>query len=304
MDVSMTIAKFIYKFMFVAAPIILFTSIGIKQANATEVAPFMGRLKPLKDSTPELNLVMNQWIDESIHASNLNSSCDEYDLRKRLLQKSGGQTWTKLEKYISNARSIEKTITSRQESIYKDFTFFESPAIHFVSLSPTINLSGYYVGSDKPGHFIQTGYDYYKIALRHPDKPEKPYSWGMMTERLHLGVLTGGIFSWADLAANHSGFLFWRGLTNPASGLVSCYEGHWTKIRAFDWSEYVNASWDEMINCNDFASQKMRKKAEHNLSVFGSQCPESRTICRQLFKDQGEPIASKILHPSCRLSED
>ena len=104
--------------------------------------------------------------------------------------------------------------TSFRRSIYA------SLPTNYFTISPTVNLYGTSLGTDKIAHFFQQGYTYYKISTRalsngstEREAIDKAIAWGRMTEHTYYGTLVGGVFSNADLAANYAGMKFYEGLT-------------------------------------------------------------------------------------------
>ena len=110
---------------------------------------------------------------------------------------------------------------ARYKTSYRDSIFFTIPT-DFFTISPTVNIYGTHLGTDKIAHFFQQGYTYYRGAGRQIAKgssiesgKSKAVSWGRMTENTYYGTLVGGVFSNADLFANLVGMRFYEGLTKP-----------------------------------------------------------------------------------------
>jgi hypothetical protein len=89
-------------------------------------------------------------------------------------------------------------------------------------MSPTINLYGVYLGTDKLGHFFQQGYEYYEVyaeEIRRSGDERlavgKAIRKGIAQENGIYGTFIDGVFSNADLAANYAGFKFYLNLTRP-----------------------------------------------------------------------------------------
>ena len=108
---------------------------------------------------------------------------------------------------------------SRYKTSYRDSIFVSIPTDYF-TISPTVNLYGTYLGTDKIAHFFQQGYTYYRVAGRQIEKgssvkaaEEKAITWGRWTENTYYGTMVGGVFSNADLFANYVGMRFYEGLT-------------------------------------------------------------------------------------------
>ena len=66
-----------------------------------------------------------------------------------------------------------------------------------------------------------------------------------------------GIYSYADLSANYQGYLFFKELTHSKNPYFVCEQDKWKKVRVFDISQYLDASWDERINCNRLRDTKL-----------------------------------------------
>lgn len=93
--------------------------------------------------------------------------------------------------------------------------------------SPIVLVDGVYVGTDKLGHLIHIGHDYfraYRAALRAGRSEEEALTEAvqigidadfLLSEEGLRGVFASGVFSNADLAANFLGLLFYRNLTEP-----------------------------------------------------------------------------------------
>ncbi len=108
----------------------------------------------------------------------------------------------------------------RYKTSYGHSIYILSPA-NYATISPTVRLYGVEFGIDKLEHFFQQGYQYYEIERKALAKKlpadaalKKAVSWGKKTERTYYGLLTSGVYSKADLAANYAGMRFYQGLSN------------------------------------------------------------------------------------------
>ncbi|MCE0722524.1 MULTISPECIES: hypothetical protein [Legionella] len=96
--------------------------------------------------------------------------------------------------------------------------FSQSP-VFLIGLAPTINMYGYYFGTDKLGHFFMMGHTYYKIYmyyLDHGKSAEQAHAaivlYGQILEQTYLGTLANGVYSNGDLSANYAGWKFYMNL--------------------------------------------------------------------------------------------
>src|SRR5436190_7679438 len=110
---------------------------------------------------------------------------------------------------------------SQEPARYKTSYFnsiYTAEPIDYATMSPTVRIYGTEFGTDKIEHFLQQGYDYYKIyqneiaAGRTSEAGEsKAVKWGRMTEQTYFGLLVAGVYSNADLVANYAGMKFYLG---------------------------------------------------------------------------------------------
>ena len=140
---------------------------------------------------------------------------------------------------------------ARYKTSFKDSIYVWIPTDYF-TISPTVNIYGVHLGTDKIAHFFQQGYTYQRIAERQIAKgasaqsaEAKAVAWGRWTENTYYGTLVGGVFSNADLFANLVGMRFYEGLTRPIRvgglvrpGTLRLENGQW-KLNAAGTSEEV-----------------------------------------------------------------
>jgi hypothetical protein len=146
---------------------------------------------------------------------------------------------------------------------------------------PSLVLNGHYVGADKLGHFFDQGYDYYEqVYVKHGDAREIIEKLGPADENGLNGMMGDGIRAYGDLAANFSGYLFWREVAQGSNPYFECKDGKYVRTkRRFDWSDYVNDGWDEGINCSEF-NFLVRKSVDSALGKMGVKCPLKPEACQ------------------------
>ncbi|WP_298623964.1 hypothetical protein [uncultured Legionella sp.] len=98
---------------------------------------------------------------------------------------------------------------------------FSQAPLSVISLAPTINMYGYYFGTDKLGHFFMMGHTYYTMYmyfLNHGKSAETAHSaivtYGQILEQTYLGTLINGVYSNGDLSANYSGWKFYMNIAH------------------------------------------------------------------------------------------
>jgi hypothetical protein len=141
----------------------------------------------------------------------------------------------------------------------------------------TIKAFGVYFGTDKLLHFHQLGYGYYTHyrSLRRggvaPDAAREAVlayfgKEALLAEENGFGTITTGIFSNADMAANHAGFQFFLNLTEPIVFLGRRREPLVVRCGAFwrvndqvrpesGWfGTFISDHWNEALNPNLYSS--------------------------------------------------
>ncbi len=85
--------------------------------------------------------------------------------------------------------------------------------------SPTVNVHGYYFGTDKLDHFFQQGHKYFDLVAKKQAMGmtleaavAEAVAYGVKQEHTYYGVLISGVYSNADLAANYAGMKFYQNL--------------------------------------------------------------------------------------------
>lgn len=266
---------------------------------------FTQRDERLKDSTKELNALMNHYLRTSVEAANKWGRCDGEAFRDDLHKRVGGIFWSKFEDDIKKNPSIDKRTTTRARSIFRDISFFTAPALFLANFGDLLRIGSYFVGSDKLGHFIEEGYNYYRIIHRERRSLKDALAFGERAESGHFGLLTTGIYSSADLAANYQGYNeFWRVLMDAIDPFVSCQKGVYKINRTFDVANHVNYSWDEAYNCSSYRNKEMNATIANNIALLEKKkqtrfaCPIEPEKCASMIKQFGD-VASAVITKKC-----
>lgn len=148
-------------------------------------------------------------------------------------------------------------------------------------LSPTINMYGHYIGTDKIGHFFQQGNGYYKLytrALARGKTPEQAHAdmirHGQRQEDGLFGTLLNGIYSNADLSGNYAGWKFYMNLAHTVTigdrklpPIIELNGGKWTFRRGLDKDNllkpYINDNLNEAWNPSHYFFT--RSMIRHNI---------------------------------------
>jgi hypothetical protein len=141
------------------------------------------------------------------------------------------------------------------------------------------------LGTDKIGHFVDMGYNYYMVYTRLRGRgygtrramydAVHAFDSGLLSENSVLGYATAGAYSNADMASNYVGCLFFRNLTEPIrlKGQLRppavVRDGEYWKLNDhvkgepgfFSW--FISDHYDEALNPSHYEKgmQKAMRKA-------------------------------------------
>jgi hypothetical protein len=188
----------------------------------------------------------------------------------------------------------------RDKGIYGNLVDFDDMRMAwYIELSPTIQVDGVLIGVDKLGHFIAQGFEYYLNYRGLDPKFSVSTRCTLIRERGHLqeygqlGVATGGVFSFADLASNWQGMLFFMALFDDVEiegqRHAHYYErnatGGYRRVRDFHWAEYVTADWDEVLNPSGVERRALYDKIGDNFRRRTAGATQRKSICDQYRED-------------------
>ncbi|MEC8624410.1 MAG: hypothetical protein VXY34_06300 [Bdellovibrionota bacterium] len=243
--------------------------------SSREVDNFTRRTEFLKDSTSKLNEITNRFIKNRIKKINKkNHKCKEDFLYSGL--KKDFNVLLKDAPFLlalGKEKGIFKLKTDVRDSVYRDWNLMDSPAIRGINLvipsvfGEVIKVNGIRLGVDKFEHFFGYGYYYFNLHYLGKKEVKKALKFGLFMEYFNLGAYKTGVMSYGDLAANFNGMRFWNhilakrnDILNQSLGpYVKCRRGKWVVNKEVDWSQYVDDSFDEAINCSRFRKGSMAK---------------------------------------------
>lgn len=277
--------------------------------SPTEVDSFTDRDPLLRDATREINRMINSYFVIAVQTANKANSCEAEVIQEALIDQIKRSFWSVPENTILENILIDKRQSRFDDSIYRDFTLFESPALHIAELGPIMKLGNWYIGSDKIGHFLQTGYELFKLHYIKAQRFQDVNNWSEWTERTYFGASTTGVYSYGDLAANYDGLSFWERVSNVdlhtfQKSYFTCFQGRWWHTSSFDISDYSSAAWDEGVNCNGYKTVEMEKKVDKQIAEVARktgrpmQCPMEQNQCRIMIEQYGN-MAQHLITPRC-----
>lgn len=155
-----------------------------------------------------------------------------------------------------------------------------------IRLGESIHMCGQTIGTDKLGHFFDSGHQ--MISYRSREGSNIDYA---ITNTLQAqeggkyGVSTTGIYSFADYTANIYGQRFYLNLIGP-NKLIQCDDSSGVikykfKPQKFDWCNYIHEGWNESMNCSAY-SFKQISKIQENKAKRGYRCPPDINVCQKI----------------------
>ncbi|HWU43034.1 MAG TPA: hypothetical protein VN132_06330, partial [Bdellovibrio sp.] len=264
---------------------------------AKETDNFTGRYQRLEDSTAVLDQEMNNRLKEVEKAANKEKfPCDENGFRKlRVLFHEQNQDTLfvgSMESWAEDSDKVKKREASPKESIYngvlENGIFFDR-----LKLASTIKVNGTLVGTDKLGHFMDEGFEFFTTYRRTKYNMKTALSGPLGEEKGMYGQDSTGVISYGDISANYQGILFYQNLVEGPHPYFGCVNNQWKQVRNFTFADYVDASWDEGINCSKVVSnpdqfkkniEKLEADAKKSNGSQRYQCPVDPALCLEIYQ--------------------
>lgn len=193
------------------------------------------------------------------------------------LPESTFERWLRWGSFPSKLQPMRFSPTWPWKSVYW-LVFSQCPG-SLIFLSPTINMYGYYFGTDKIGHFFQQGHGYYTIYMRYLTKGKSAeqahaamIAHGQRQEDGFFGTMLNGVFSNGDLSGNYAGWKFYMNLAHTVHigemeipQLIVFKNNKWIYAKKIDIDNllkpYINDNLNEAYNpCHYFFMRSVIRK--------------------------------------------
>lgn len=270
-----------------------FTALTALTTLASETDGFSKRQAPLADSSDIINERTNKYVTQALNDLNaMENGCDEMMLYKELRKYFANHLSGVLVKDILSDNSIPKRRVIMAESVYKDWSAWDGlgMGVTFISrsgitVSPILNFNNVTIGADKFEHFFGQGFGYFTSNYLKGKGASKAIKNGIIKEKIFLGgnKFGNGVFSYGDLSANFNGMRFWNhflqkyddvlGADHNLGPYVVCENNKWIQSKKIDFTDYIDASMDESINCSKFPSGSTVEKFKKAVSDLEMNCP-------------------------------
>ncbi len=254
----------------VAAALIGLGGAGVAAALETDQFYAWGRY--LEDATEVLNARVNLELERLVAELNRDGehvACQNvrsrFFNRHRMLFFDGIETWSMNSPLVSRSPSGPDEMREfKQKTIYSTMTLLDTGT--WMPSSPTVEVDGVRLGTDKLTHLLGTAWYYHRWYRRARARGASPgeaelvaLRRGVRAENTILGKLVSGVFSLADLEANHQGMWFYERLCAGDDPTIVHEEGEWRLRRPFDMRDYVTPEWDESYQPNIYSRRKWAK---------------------------------------------
>lgn len=236
---------------------------------ALETDQFYAWGKPIEDSSIYLNawvhLQVQDILDTKINGKPHSCEAAVEKIQTRLQH----SIYQPIEIWINSSRLVDRIPRGVDE--YRDYReayllskTYPLDTARGLQPSPTIEVNGIRIGSDKLAHFFSEGWWYYNWWKKHRDELSEDESerallrYGVKIEWWVQGKLLTGVISPADMEANYQGFIFYRQLCHGDGPLLHQQNGRWQFSKEFDIGDFVSPEWDESWNPNIYSELRWK----------------------------------------------
>lgn len=248
-------------------------------ALAYESDTLTDRHLPLPDVGPELDDRVDLVVLEAIVETNRRTQCNadpervhrllarEIHVRtatNELVNDRGGLRAFGFDRYsawIEKGGVPRRSFDDRRD-LFGAITFKESPLLVWAGVCSTVNVYGVLMGTDKLDHFFEEGYDAWRRA-RFGEEPDQALDWATKTENGKYGLKSSEAFSFGDLRADADGVAFYDNLIGPDGAAILGEDGCLRPGKPFSWDDWVDASYDEVLNPPVFTPSVQRAVTRH-----------------------------------------
>ena len=237
-------------------------------ASANETDPWYAWVHPPRDGTSALNHTIGERLAQSLRDVNRGRDPGKLDCRDVAARMTTPMRTAAFFFFASDVGTWGADYSPRTASEYFDSLSENGSYRHLyglLPLDPSMRSGDVLFGTDKLGHFFTNGlrqYDLYRAERARGASKEAAVratiDEGIREEKTWLGLYPSGILSYADLEANHQGFMFFRSLCED--GELALVDDVWTLTKPFDIARWVSPCWDEAYSPSYFLRAPDRAK--------------------------------------------
>jgi hypothetical protein len=241
-------------------------------SSALETDQYYAWGRPLADSTDVVNARFNLELERAIAGfpehrppKTCRKIAVAYRKRLRFLLLHEIQVWAWNSKWVDRyPNSGEEQREYRRTNLYSDHSLIDPGT--WMPYTPTIEVAGVRMGTDKLAHLVSSGWTYYGVyrkGLEKGDTPEeaerRAVRRGIIEESLILGKLASGVLAISDIESSYAGIHFYRDLCDGEDPVLELEEDDWIISRPIDLRDFVTPRWDESFQPPVYSKGRWRK---------------------------------------------
>jgi len=247
-------------------------------AFALETDQYYAWSRPLADATDVVNAKLNLELQRAIDSfEQPPDECVEIAIRfrkrMRFILFHRIEIWAMHTSLVARVpEDGDEFVEYRRNSMYRFHGPFDTGM--WMPMTPTIQVNGIRIGTDKLSHFVSSGWAYYVSRQKALDRgmseaeaEEAAVRRGILEERLILGEAVDGILSIADIEAGLQGMQLYVDLCGGRDSLLVNEHGSWSIKRPIDLRNYVHPGWDESYRNSIFRDHRW-EKVERGLKQY------------------------------------
>ncbi len=246
---------------------------GADAAPGLETDQFFAWGRRLEDMTEVLNARINLELERLVAELNRDGeprSCQ--NVRRRFFKRHRMLFFDRFETWSVNSPLVARSPSGPDEmrEFRRKYIYGGTSALfdtgRWMPPSPTVEVDGVRLGTDKLTHLLGTAWYYHRWYRKARDRGAPPAAaearaarLGLRHEMTILGRAVSGVLSLADLEANLEGMWFYERLCAGADPRIVHDEGVWRLRRPFDLRDHVTPEWDESWQPNVYLRRKWVK---------------------------------------------
>jgi len=241
--------------------------------GALETDQYYAWGRPLADSTGAVNARFNLELERALAdfpADTPPQECTEisisYRKRLRFILFHSIQLWAMNSSLVARIPADpDEHREYRKTNLYSNHPLIDPGT--WMPFTPTIEVAGVRIGTDKLSHLVSSGWTYYstyKKALENnghepSEAVHAAVRRGILEESLVLGGMTSGVTSIADIEASLQGLHFYSDLCDGDDPILLRERDGWVITRPIDLRDYVGPRWDESYQPPVYSKGRWRK---------------------------------------------
>jgi hypothetical protein len=292
--------------------LVLLLVVAPGRSSALETDQYYAWGRPLADSTDAVNARFNLELERAIASFPVDrppASCRKvavaYRKRMRFLLLHEIQIWAWNSEWVDRIpNGADEQREYRRTNLYSNHPLIDTGT--WMPFTPTLEVAGVRIGTDKLAHLVSSGWTYYKEYYRGLKKGETPeeakrgaVNRGIVEENLILGKLASGVTAIPDLEANYAGMQFYLDLCDIEDPILKLGEAGWFISRPVDLRNYVTPRWDESFQPPIYTKGRWRK-VKPVLETYCDRLSDPQVVAmRRRYREMDEDPAQFSIEAVC-----